>query len=209
MTHVAEAPMIASPIADPPELDLRIVEILPAPGEWTEDEYLWLTDRTNHLVEFCEGRIEVLPMPTDFHQGIVGWLYEHLVAYFRPRGGKVRLAPLRVRLFSGRFREPDLVVLASADDPRRENRYWHGADLVVEIVSPDDPKRDLVTKREEYAQAGISEYWIVDPRTESITVLRLEGQVYVEHGTFGRGDIATSARFEGLAAEVDAVFDAD
>ena len=45
--------------------------------------------------------------------------------------------------------------------------------LVVEVIGEDDPERDLVTKRLEYAQAGIPEYWIVDPRTDTIDVLRL------------------------------------
>ena len=51
-------------------------------------------------------------------------------------------------------------------DPRCQDRYWLGADLVVEVVSPDRPERDLVDKRIDYAvrQAGIPEYWVVDPR---------------------------------------------
>jgi Uma2 family endonuclease len=49
---------------------------------------------------------------------------------------------------------------------RRTFDYWEGADLVVEIVNRDDPARDLETKRAEYAEAGIPEYWIVDPRLD-------------------------------------------
>ena len=47
-------------------------EILPPQGEWSEDEYLVLTDHRNRLVEFTDGFLEVLPMPTDKHQGIAG-----------------------------------------------------------------------------------------------------------------------------------------
>jgi Uma2 family endonuclease len=65
-----------------------------------------------------------------------------------------------------------------------------------------------VTKRSEYAQAGILEYWIVDPQTETITVLRLEEASYVEHGIFRRGESATSAHYAGLAAPVTDVLDA-
>ena len=78
----------------------------------------------------------------------------------------------------------------------------------MEIVSPDDANRDLVTKRTEYAQIGIAEYWIVDPRRETITVLRLVDASYGEHGVFGRGTRATSALFPDFAVSVDAVFDA-
>lgn len=55
------------------------------------------------------------------------------------------------------------MVLRDANDLRRQDAYWTGADLAVEVVSEDDPGRDLITKRLEYAQAGIPEYWIVDP----------------------------------------------
>ena len=99
--------------------------------------------------------------------------------------------------------------MRDANDPRRRNRYWLGADLVVEIVSPDKPERDLVEKRGDYAEAGIPEYWIVNPGTASITALRLEGDGYVEHGVFARGAQATSSLLEGFAVDVSAALDAD
>jgi Uma2 family endonuclease len=123
-------------------------------------------------------------------------------------GGKVLVAPLRLRLWPDKIREPALLFLADAHDPRRQNAYWTGADLVIEVVLPDDPTRDLVTKRSEYAHAGIPEYWTVDPQTETITVVRLEDARYVEHGVFGRGETATSAHNAGLQAPVSAVLDA-
>ena len=86
------------------------------------------------------------------------------------------------------------------------NDYWLGADLVVEIVSPDDPDRDYVTKRSDYAGADIPEYWIVDPLREIVTVLRLVDGVYVEHGVFGRGTVAISALFPEFQVVVDAMF---
>jgi Uma2 family endonuclease len=54
-----------------------------------------------------------------------------------------------------------------------------------------------VRKRQEYARAGIPEYWIVNPTTEQIFVLRLAGTTYVEHGVFTRGTQATSVLFAG------------
>jgi Uma2 family endonuclease len=85
--------------------------------------------------------------------------------------------------------------------------YWDGADLVMEVVSPDpkDRKRDLETKPREYARAGIPEYWIIDPEQGRIQVLTLEGKVYRVHGDFGAGTQATSALLPGFAADVDAV----
>ena len=73
--------------------------------------------------------------------------------------------------------------------------------------APDDPPRDLVVKRADYAEAAIPEYWIVDPRVDTITVLKLAGTGYVEHGVFARGGTATSALLDGLAVDVTALFD--
>jgi Uma2 family endonuclease len=161
------------------------------------------------MVEFTDGHVEVLPMPTDEHQRIVLYLYRALYAFLAAHGlGIVLVAPLRLRLRTGRYREPDLLLLLSANDPRRSNRYWTGADLVVEVVSPDDPQRDLVRKRREYARAGIPEYWIVNQASEQILVLRLAGTAYVEHGVFTRGTQATSALLEGFTVAVAAVLDA-
>ena len=62
--------------------------------------------------------------------------------------------------------------------------YFSGADLVVEVISPDDTDRDLVDKRADYAELGIAEYWIVNPLDEMVTVLHLGGKQYAEHGVF-------------------------
>jgi len=191
------------------EIDDLILEVLPLQGEWSEEHYLWLTDNTNRLIELNDGYLEVLPMPTDEHQTILLFLYELFLTYIRPIGGKVLVAPLRVRIQPRKYREPDLLLLRSADDTRRQNRYWLGADLTVEVVSPDKPERDLVQKRGDYAEAGIPEYWIVNPENATITVLRLEGEAYAEHGVFGRDTTATSVLLAGFSIDVDAVFDAD
>lgn len=134
-----------------------LATLLPAQGEWSEADYAWLTDHTNHLVEYDHGHIEVLPMPTDRHQTIVLYLYGLFLAWLRPFGGKVLVAPLRLRLAAGIYREPALLLLCSAADPRRGDVYWEGADLVLEVVSPNDRQRDLVHKRAEYAAAAIPE----------------------------------------------------
>jgi Uma2 family endonuclease len=191
-----------------PALDRAILELLPIQGEWSEEAYLWLTDRTNRLIEFRDGYIEVLPMPTDKHQAISKYLFRLLDALMQLINGTVFYAPLRIRVGPRKFREPDLLLLLAADDPRRQDRYWLGADLVVEIVSPDKPERDLVEKRGDYAGAAIPEYWIVNPEAETITALKLEGAQYIEHGMFARGTTATSALLPDFAASVDAVLDA-
>jgi len=189
------------------EADGLAVDLLPLQGLWTETQYLTLTDQTSHLIEFTDGVIEVLPMPTDKHQAISQFLFLALLALIQRIGGKVQYAPLRIQIREGKFREPDLLVVRDAHDPRRQNRFWLGADLVVEIVSPDDPERDTKVKRADYAEIGIPEYWIVNPEDETIAVLTLAGSVYREHGLFLRGMTASSALLAGFAVTVDAVFD--
>lgn len=189
-------------------LDDLVLALLPQQGQWSQDAYLWLTEQTNRLLEFTDGYIEVLPMPTDEHQSILAYLYQTFFVFLQTIGGKVLFAPLRLRIRDRKFREPDMLLVCAADDPRRQNRFWLGADLVVEIVSPDKPERDLIDKRNDYAEAQIPEYWIVDPRDETITVLRLEGNAYVEHGIFTRGSQATSVLLNGFTIPVDTVFDA-
>ena len=173
-----------------------------------ERDYLWVTDHTNRVIELAGGRVQELPMPTDTHQAVLLFLYLLFHGYLEPRGGVVRVAPLRLRVRAGTFREPDVLLLRNRSDPRRQDRYWLGADLVAEVVSPDDPDRDLVEKRADYAAAGIPEYWIADPRGESITVLTLQAGAYVEHGVFARGEAAVSPLLPGFIADVGAVFDA-
>jgi Uma2 family endonuclease len=186
----------------------QVLPLLPEQGEWNEADYLWLSSRTNRLVELSDGCIEVLPMPTEKHQAIVAHLFLAFLAVARRTGGKVVFAPFRLRLQTGKFREPDLLFLRSARDQRRQDAYWDGADLVVEVVSSDDPSRDLVTKRAEYAAAGVAEYWIVDAEAELISVLALEEGTYVEHGKFGRGMTVTSTLLPELAVAAGEVFDA-
>jgi Uma2 family endonuclease len=205
MTTTAEKPSIRL-VWEQAGTDLDLATIQ---GFWTEELYLKLTEHTNHLIEFTDGSIEALPMPTRRHQRIIAFLYELLVALVKPQGGEVLFAALRMQIRPGKYREPDVLLLLDARDPRNQDAYWLGADLVVEVVSPDDPERDTVTKRADYAEVGIPEYWIVNPLNETITVLALadDGQ-YAEHGVFARGTQATSRLIAGLAVSATELFDA-
>ena len=136
-------------------------------------------------------------------------LYLAFHHFIEPQDGKVHFAPLRLRIRPRKFREPDLLLLLSAKDSRRENRFWLGADLALEVMSEDKPERDLVDKRRDYAEGVVQEYWIVNPQTETITVLRLRGDAYEEAGVFRRGESATSGLLAGFTLAVAAVFDAD
>jgi Uma2 family endonuclease len=70
------------------------------------------------------------------------------------------------------------------------------------VVRDEGRRRDRETKRREYAQAGIPEYWIVDPQLEQITVLWMEGSIYSVHGEFSEGTRATSRLLPGFSVDV-------
>lgn len=185
----------------------EVAYLFPTQGNWSEDEYLALSG--NQLVEFSHGILEVLPMPTTSHQMLVVYLYGLLLAHSNASDlGTVLVAPLRVRLWRGKFREPDVLFMSKQNANRISEEFWDGADLVMEVVSGEDEdrRRDLVTKRREYARAGIPEYWIVDPREQRITVLRLSGKRYIVHGEFESGTVALSHQLSGFQVEVSKAF---
>jgi Uma2 family endonuclease len=184
-----------------------MLEILPPQGEWSEEQYLILTDHRSRLIEFSDGFLEVLPMPTDQHQTLLKFLFLAFFRFFETRGGNVQFAPLRLRIRPGKFREPDLLVLVAATDERRQDRFWLGADLLVEVVSEDKPERDLIDKRGDYAEAGVPEYWIVNPQTQTVAVLRLQDGGYEEAGVYRRGESAASILAPEFTIEVNQVFD--
>ena len=186
----------------------------PAQGDWSEQDFLELSQK--HRVELTDGCIEVLPMATIFHQLLADYLHTLLKSYLTTvappehRRGRALFAPLPIRLSSRRFRDPDVVYLRP-ERLKALHAQPDGADLVIEIISEgkENRERDLITKRAEYAAAGIQEYWIVDPETRSVTVLMLEGPTssqYHEHGVFACGTIATSVLLPGFAANVTELF---
>jgi Uma2 family endonuclease len=206
---MSSAPQLTTDFETAQEWKDILEDILPPQGEWSEDEYLVLTDHRNRLVEFTDGFLEVLPTPTDKHQSVLKFLFLAFYGFVESRGGRVHFAPMRLRIRPGKFREPDLLMLLSASDPRRQDRFWNGADLALEVVSKEKPERDLIDKRGDYAEGRVPEYWIVNPQTETITVLRLRGDAYEEAGTYRRGESAASPSLTGFSVAVAAVFDAD
>ena len=186
----------------------EIARLFPEQGSWTEEDCLALD--TKRAVEFSEGYVEVLPVPTDAHEAIIAFLYSALLAFCeKGKLGKVRFAALPLRLWQGKFREPDILFLKAENDGKRGRRFWKGADLVMEVVSPSIRSHDLVLKRFEYARAGIAEYWIVDPQKSRILIYTLKGAAYVEQGTFVRGGKAKSLLLPGFAVDVTSALDAE
>ena len=197
--------------ANDPQPAWEIATLYPPQGAWSVEEYLDLTDGTNRLIEFTDGQIEFLEMPTILHQRILMYLLGFFQKYVSEHVlGEVFVAGTRIQVDPTKFREPDITVVRKGTSSDKLDRYWRGAELVVEIVRDglSSRDRDLVKKRVDYATAGISEYWMVDPQTKLITVLALEGDSYAVHGEFMPGQQATSRRLEGFSIDVKDTFDA-
>jgi Uma2 family endonuclease len=179
----------------------------PVQGAWSVDEYLSLV--TDGLVEYVDGCLEFPPMPTKTHARVLRFLSNLLQSFVDARGlGETFSSGYPVRVAEDRFREPDVVCVLKDHSGEAGEQFTAAADLVVEVVSPNDPKRDWVEKRSEYAAAGIPEYWIADPRDKTLTVLTLDGGAteYREAGRYGEGEAARSVLLDGLAADVTATF---
>src|SRR5262245_19220943 len=146
--------------SQPGEPAWEVAYLYPTQGDWTENEYLALS--TNWLIELSEGCLEMLPRPTVLHQLIVKFLSTLLDGFVTAHSsGTVLFAPLPVRLWAEKFREPDIIYLKPGRF-RDVGGVPDGADLVMEVVSEgiENRERDLETKRRDYARAGIAEYWI-------------------------------------------------
>lgn len=174
---------------------------------WSDDLFLQVAAATNHLVELRSGALEVLPLPTLSHQTLVARLFRLLDAWLEPRGlGRIVLAPHPIRLWPGRFREPDLAVYLPASYDRLGEQSSGAPDLVFEVLSPGTRHVDLGEKREDYARAGIGEYWLIDPETGTVQCLVLAGDHYEAPAPAEGTDRVASTMLEGFAIQPSSLF---
>lgn len=125
----------------------------------------WVDEDTH--AEWVDGEAVFFMPAKDAHQNTLELLYELLALFVRLFNlGKVRVAPFEMKLRQGRsYREPDILFISEESRERlTEERLEGPADLVIEVISDDSVRRDREDKFKEYQEAGIREYWIVDPR---------------------------------------------
>lgn len=182
--------------------------LLPVQGSWNEEDFLKF--HTNRMAELVDGRLEILPMPTWLHQLILEYLFDAVRDHIREHkvGGKVLMAPLPTRLFERTIREPDLLYVQADHLPKDVRGYPNKIDLAIEIVSSgtEARQRDYIDKRADYAKAGVTEYWIVDPEELLVTVLTLSGTEYKVAQECHSGDVARSVLLSGLKISVDQIW---
>lgn len=171
---------------EPAERTLRrqLLDVLLAPSQparMTYQEFLdWLDEDT--LAEWVDGEVIMTSPASDAHQNLSDFLTSVLRVFVESRGlGWVRSAPFQMRLETS-GREPDLLFVTSDHVDRVRHTYLEGpASLAVEIVSPESAGRDRGEKFYEYEQAGIPEYWLLDPQTRRAEFYQIgpEGQYHL------------------------------
>ncbi len=148
-------------------------------GGWTLDRYL--AEAPEPLIwEFVRGEVVMHSPATAEHQRRVGFLFRLLQGYCEAmKWGEVLTGPAAIQILPDVVREPDLFVLPPEGVPKaRGTPLQVRPALVVEVTSPTTRSIDLGEKAEDYALAGISEYWVVDPERQELRVHRQEGEKY-------------------------------
>jgi Uma2 family endonuclease len=187
-------------------LAVEVAELYPPQGQWTEADYFALPE-TNRSLELSDGELLMPPHPTYSHQRIVFELAMLLRRFVEERDlGEVHIAPLPVRLWPGKIREPAVLFMAHAHRDRISEQVLGPPDLVVEVTSPSTRQVDRLEKTVEYARAGIPEYWIVDPEAHTVEVFVLREGAYDLLGKWGMGATAHSALLAGFQVAVANLF---
>jgi Uma2 family endonuclease len=175
-------------------------------GYWNEVAYLAL--ETNLLIEYRDGMLEFLPMPTRAHLTVV-WLFTPLIdAWIRKHGGHVFEPPMRLRLAPEPYRKPHLMVVLHPGTYTVSESFLTRTDVVMEVVSESEEnhRRDYETESAECAQAGIPVYWIVDSIGKCVTVVILKDGTYHEHSNATSGETATFAVLPGFTVTAGQLF---
>lgn len=166
------------------ELDYFELTLGKRQGEFTVSDRDALPDDLR--TELIDGYIYYLAAPNRIHQLIAGMIHADLLnfAFDNDRGCLPHIAPVDVNLDDDdkTMLQPDVLVLCHED---RDDRYVHGApEFVVEIISKSSRKTDTIIKLNKYMNAGVREYWIVDPYNETVTVYEFVSEIYPAHYTF-------------------------
>ena len=159
--------------------------------------------------ELIDGEYYLMPPPTIEHQLLIDFLARMInnwASSFDPIPGWA-FTTVGLALNDLYAPTPDIVYLRAGNLRLVRRGMVEGPpDLVVECLS-SDRRRDPVMKRAVYAEAGIPEYWVLDPVNDSITVFELTGTEYVERATLGRGDTMATETIPGFELELERIFD--
>lgn len=172
--------------------------------KWTFDERL----------ELIKGKIfKMSPAPSSDHQIIFGTIFSSLHYYLRGKPCKVFSAPYDVRLKKRSSDNLDILTVVQPDvcvicDPSKiDSRGCLGApDIVLEILSPGNNKKELQNKYEVYEEAGVLEYWIIHPGEKTFLKYNLVDNKYQASKLLTIGDKITTPILPGFVLTLDEVF---
>ena len=175
----------------------------------TLDDFLALGE-TDGKWELDDGVLYIMGSGSPDHQFIIQRLCRHIDEHLdgfenTPAHFYHEMTTVLSRELQ-RAPEPDIVIILNE---RRDivgvSRVEGAPDIVVEILSTDR-NRDLVRKRQIYAEAGVTEYWPIDPRNDTVTQLELRDGVYVERAVLGPSDVLTTPLLPELAIPLSEIF---
>lgn len=176
------------------------------------EEFLEINEKSTLRMELINGEIHLLSSPNIGHQEILGRLYLIFNEYFNGKKCRVFLAPFDVHLRKKGMKTPDvvqpdvLVICDLEDNVTEKGRYMGTPDLVIEILSDSTRKKDMLDKLNSYMLSTVKEYWIVDPKQESIIIYSFENNEIARIKVFERGGVAQSRIFAGLTVNVDELY---
>jgi Uma2 family endonuclease len=132
--------------------------------------------------ELIDNSLYMSPAPTSNHQDLSITLAAQLYNFCnRAKSGKVFASPIDVYLNKSNAFQPDIVYISTENlSIIKEDGIYGAPDLVIEILSPGTKKLDLTKKKDAYENAGVKEYWVVDPATKDVLGFHPVKGKYVE-----------------------------
>ena len=148
---------------------------IPRKLTYTEADYYALPEDVR--AELIDGQIYYQAAPSRIHQKLLGKIHQRIANYIDLKSGSCEVypAPFAVKLWEDKktIVEPDISVICDPD--KLTERGCTGApDWIIEIVSPGNSSHDYIRKLNLYADAGVREYWIVNPINHTVLVYHLE-----------------------------------
>ena len=166
---------------------------------WTYEEMVAEFPETNQPVELWNGEIIMSPAPHPDHQTIVLNFAAALREFVAADGlGKVFVSPVDVVLTPRRVVQPDVLFIAKERAGIIRSHIAGAPDLIMEVISVGSWQRDRIEKKALYEQAGVTEYWIVDPDAQTVEVFALVKGVYQLHSKSTGKDVAKSKLMAGF-----------
>jgi len=145
-------------------------------GNFTVDDYRSLPDDERY--ELIDGNLIVMDAPGYLHQKIVAEIYRQIANFIIENDGDCEplLSPMDIQLDCDEWTmvQPDVAILCKKDKVRKWGIFG-APDFVLEVISPSSRKKDMKLKRDKYENAGVREYWVLDPYKQKLVVHDFEG----------------------------------